>query len=212
MNLLRITRIAAIASLVIFIVSLPLVWSGFVPAAAKLPLVTVAVIAFFGSVAAYVICFSYEFGQSTEDESDLATSTDLEDAEEKSLLAWEGSQAAGLRIWAGLISILVLGLIGSLISKEVGVAGTAIGAALTLIAVALFVRSVVRFYRTRLDVWLQLGRRRWQFVAYLVATFALALAAGAGRYLYHSKAVTGAAIVIALLLLVRLRLFMQDLW
>ena len=212
MNPLRITRIAAIASLVAFIVSLPLLWSGFVPTAARLPVVMVTVLALFASVAAYIICFSYDFGQSTEDESDLATSTDLEDAEQKSLLSWEGSQAAGLRIWAALISILVLGVLGSLISNEVGVAGTAVGAALTLIAFALYVRSVVRLYRARQDVWVKLGRRRWQFVAYLVATFALAVAAGAGRYLYHSKAVTGAAIVITLLLLIRLRLFMQDLW
>jgi uncharacterized membrane protein YhhN len=110
------------------------------------------------------------------------------------------------------MSILVLGLIGSLISTEVGVAGTALGAALTLIAVALYVRSIIRLYGTRQDIWLKLGRRRWQFVAYIVATFVLALAAGAGRYLYHSNAATGAAIVIALLLLIRLRLFMQDLW
>jgi hypothetical protein len=209
-------RIAAVASLVIFIVSFPLVWIGVVPAAARLSLVTVTTIALFGSTAAYFLSFSLHFSRATEDESELATSKDPSlgpvAAEAKSLLAWKDSQSAGLRIWAGLISILVLGVIGSLVSPGVGVAGTAVGAALTLIAVAGFVRSLVRFYRARQDLWVALGRRRWQFVAYMIATVALALAAGVGRYLYHSTAVTAAAIVVALFLLIRLRLFMQELW
>jgi hypothetical protein len=216
MDLLRITRIAAIASLAIFIVSLPLIWTGVVPAPVRVPLATVTGIALFGSAAAYIVCFGYRFSQPTPDESAVANSTDPDlgyaAAEVKSLIAWQGSQAAGLRIWGGLMSILVLGVIGSLISTEVGVAGTAVGAALTLMAVAFYVRSIIRLYGSRQDVWLKLGRRRWQFVAYVVATFVLALIAGAGRYLYHSNAVTGAAIVIALLLLIRLRLFMQDFW
>jgi hypothetical protein len=216
MSVLHITRTAAVASLVIFIVSLPLVWIGVVPPSAKLPLVMLTTIALFGSTAAYILSFSLDFSRATEDESELANSKDPSmgpvAAEVKSLLAWKDLQSAGLRIWAGLISILVLGVIGSLVSPGVGVAGTAVGAALTLVAVAGFVRSLVRFYRTRQDLWVALGRRRWQFVAYMIATVAWALAAGVGRYLYHSKAVTGAAIVVALFLLIRLRLFMQELW
>ena len=124
----------------------------------------------------------------------------------------KASLGAGLGVWAGLISIIILGLLGSLISNTMAMVGAAVGVGLTLLALLLFLRSTVRAYRDREALWLRLGRQRWQFAAYLAASFALAGFAGLTRYVYHSKLVTGAAIVVVFLLLIRLRLLLQDLW
>lgn len=214
----RIARNTALGSLGFFVSCLAASWTGLIPEVVALPLIAVALIAFFISVGVYFVAYARDFGRDESDVEHAAVSETTDAAtrywvlEGKSILAARRTQAAELFIIAALMSIFVLGLLGSFVSNALAVAGTAFGVTLAVIAIGFYLFSMVRAFRTREALWLEMGRRRWQFAAYIVATILLMVAAVGARVLYDSKAVSGVGIIIGLGLLYRIRLLMQDLW
>ena len=212
---LRVARIAVIASLAAFILSIVLLAAVPLPEETQTSVIAATLLTFFAAVAFYLVAFGWRFAQPDDDDRRILSSNDPDRAYPalviRSSLSWERSQGTGLFIWAGLISIFVLGYAGSRVSDQFGYAGGALGAALTLLAIVLYGRSVWIMMQARQDVRQRLGRHRWEFAAYLLVSLALAIVAGSGRYLVHSKQIGGAAVVVLLLLLYRIRLYMQDL-
>jgi hypothetical protein len=213
---LRTARIAALAAVATFVASIGASWAGLVPEQWRSPLAEATFIPFFGCVAVYFVAYGIDFSRPFAEDTAPLDPADpgerYEAADRKASLTWKSAAAAELFIVASLMSILVFGVLGSLVSDGLGVAGTAVGGVLTLIAVGYYIVSAVRMFRARKDLWIQMGRRRWQFVGYTVALFVAVGLAGLGRYLYHAKIVTGGAIVLGLLLLIRVRTILRDLW
>lgn len=175
------------------------------------------VLTFFLSVAAYAGSFVMV---AIDNAADLPTTTFYPVAEDvpdelaqRYARAERRVLAGGLAVWGGLICIFVFGYLGSLIRGDAGgIVGAGLGVLITMAAIVFLARSWLSAVEAREQAWRRLGRHRWEFLGYLVATVALAVLVAVGNHAIRTTPGHGAVMAVFIVVVVRLRMIWKGLW
>jgi|ERR1700737_1057433 len=209
-------RYLAVGALILLVLTVVAANVGMIPEGVLIPVLTVVLLTFFLSVAAYAGSFVIvaiqnaaapptTFYPVAEDvPNDLAQN--YAQAERKFL-------AGGFAVWGGLICIFAFGYLGSLIRGDAGgIVGAGIGVLITLAALMFLGRSWLSAVEARAQAWRVLGRHRWEFLGYLAATVALALLVAVGNHAIRTTPGHGTVMAFFIVVVVRLRMIWMGLW
>ena len=210
-------RYLAVGALILLVLSVVAANVGMIPEGVLIPVLTVVLLTFFVSVAAYAGSFVIV---AIDNAADLPTTTFYpvaeavpDDLAQKYARAERSVLAGGLAVWGGLICIFVFGYLGSLIRGDAGgIVGAGLGVLITLAALMYLARSWLGAVEAREQVWRRLGRHRWEFLVYLAATVALAVLVAVGNHAIRTTPGHGAVMAVFILVVVRLRRIWIGLW
>lgn len=216
-RLLRWGRVVALVGLALLLGLIALAWTGVIQEGLASRLIAPVVVLFFVGVAVHAGSFAFAI---TADGSEFETATSLRTwarVPDGTAVSYEETErttyAAGLRLWAALISAFVLAVaLGLLFGDAGGFVGLVLGGVLLLAALANLIWSFIRLIRVRADVWVQLGRKRWELGLYLAGCLVLGLVWFTARSWLHGVRLgllDGATICAAL---IGLRSYWRELW
>jgi hypothetical protein len=216
-SLQKSVRYLAVGALILLVLTVVAANTGMIPEGLLIPVLTVVVLGFFLSVAAYAGSFVIVAMQNV---ADLPTMTFYPVAEDvpndlaqKYAEAERKVLAGGFAVWGGLICIFAFGYLGSLIRGDPGgIVGAGIGVLITLAALVFLALSWLSAVEARQQAWRRLGRHRWEFLGYLAATVALAVLVAVGNHVIRTTQGHGAVMAFFILVVVRLRLIWKGLW